>query len=623
MGRGAESIGIGESAGSHLSVLSCNPRTTWGFPFTMNKFMILLTLAWWCVEVRAEIQVAILMQGSDFINVSVVPLFDVNQFDLGDVFISPCRAGTYNSHRDSFCKPCNVCASNQFERSECSAVSNRLCVNCTVCTPRQQQVCGCNQRTTECVTGDSVCSPLPLTTANISFDLSVSQPLSSLKERFLQEGLRTGFVLFLSTYLQHPDDSIVFLLMHRTASMQYYVTFLINDMYSIYTKRQVEFITKAIVQEGLTNTFGIQSNTFSTVSQQRRRRRRLLQQDAVILLADGVEAQCVTKGSCTEFFVMSNPEKPCESTCVSLPCPPGYTGILGICELCPNSTYKGTHGNDTCTPCPTGWSSDRGTKASEGCRPPPTSAGPLPVLGTTPTPELVSVSAKPTSMSTAVGSSSLVSSQGLSHYQLTSLASVQPQTSSFQDTGTSIHAITSTHRASPQFPVTAGLPQSTISSTVNAPTPPPLPPPGGGGWFGGPPVVNSNYQVFNISFVQNLFFPEWNSGKAGTVQYIIINEKREDWAVGMAGALMVAGFLALTAIGARLFWAIQRPSASSSRGRGVAIVVEDGDGKTVIPVPVKQGKPSPPPPPPPAVRRVSPRPFAHLGSLYRRQLSTD
>jgi hypothetical protein len=140
---------------------------------------------------------------------------------------------------------------------------------------------------------------------------------------------------------------------------------------------------------------------------------------------------------------------------------------------------------------------------------------------------------------------------------------------------------------------------------------------------------SKNYQVFNISFVQNLFFPEWNSGRAGTVQYIIINEKREDWAMGMAGALMVAGFLALTAIGARLFWAIQRPSAaSSSRGRDVAIVVEDGDGKTVIPVPVKQGKPSPPPhtppPPPPVVRRVPTQPFAHLGSVYyRRQPSTD
>jgi len=595
-------------------------------------FMVILTLAWWYAEVGAEIQVAILMQGSDFINVSVVPLFDVNQFDLGDVFISPCRAGTYNSHRDSFCKPCDVCAHNQFERSECIAVSNRVCVNCTVCTPRQQQVCGCNQRTPECVTGDSVCSPLPLTTANISFDLSVSQPLSSLKERFLQEGLRTGFVLFLSTYLQHPDDSIVFLLMHRTASMHYYVTFLINDMYSIYTKRQVEFITKAVVQEGLTNTFGIQSNTFSTVSQQRRRRRRLLQQDAVILLADGVEAQCVTKGSCTEFFVMSNPEKPCESTCISLPCPPGYTGILGICEMCPNSTYKSTHGNDTCTPCPTGWNSDRGTKDREGCRLPPTSAAPLLVLGTTPTPELVSVSANTTSMPTTAVSSFFVSSQGQSHHQLTSLAYVHQQpASSSRDAG--IQATASTHRLSPHFPETTDRPHNsssttTVSSTVNTPTP--MPPSGGGGWYGEHPIMNSNnYQVFNISFVQNLFFPEWNSGRAGTVQYIIINEKREDWAMGMAAALMVVGFLALTAIGARLFWAIQRPSAaSSSRGRDVAIVVEDGDGKTVIPVPVKQGKPSPPPhtppPPPPVVRRVPTQPFAHLGSVYyRRQPSTD
>jgi len=580
----------------------------------MHIFAILLALLWW-VGVNAEIQVAILMQGSDFINVSFVPLYDVNQFDLGDVFISPCRAGTYNEHRDSFCKPCDVCTHNQYERSECIAIRNRVCGNCTVCTPKQQQVCACNQRTAECVTGNSVCNPLPRTTANISFELSVSQPLSSLKERFLQEGLRTGFVLFLSTYLRHPDDSIVLLVLRRIDSTQYFTTFLIDDMYSLYTKRQAEIISKAVVQEGLTNTFGVQSNTFSTVSQQRRRMRRLLNQDPVFLFADGVKTQCLITGSCTEFFVMSNSENPCESKCVSLPCPPGYTGILGICEICPNATYKDTHGNATCTACPVGWVSDRGTKGYEGCRPPSVST-PIVVIDTT--------SAAETTYAPITSASPSLSGQ--THLQSESTALglspvyVPLSSSLYNGTQATIRTI------SIPLPVTTSLSASTLPSSVSGSPSTTPSPPGPGGWYGEHPILQTNYQIFNISLVQNLFFPEWNSGKAGTVMYVTINEEREDWAMGVAGGLMVAGFLAIVAIGARLFWGIQRPS--TGQARGTAIVVEDGDGKTVIPVPVKQGKPSPSPPsvvrrtasPP---KRAVPLPFAHLGSVYRRQPATD
>jgi hypothetical protein len=249
------------------------------------------------VLVRSEIKIAILMQGTDFINVSIVPAFDVNQFDLGDVFISPCRTGTYNEASDSFCKDCVVCTNYQYEREACIAIRNRVCLNCTSCTDREQEICACSIRSPDCVTGDRVCLPLPATSANITFDLSVSIPLPALNERFLQEGLRTGFVLFLSEYLQHPPDSIVFLYIIKTSPKAYTTAFVVNDVYSLFTKTQVSRLDQATVQIGLVNTFGVQSNTFSINSRQRQRRtRRLLQQQPaspITLSVESVEAQCI------------------------------------------------------------------------------------------------------------------------------------------------------------------------------------------------------------------------------------------------------------------------------------------------------------------------------------------
>lgn len=557
----------------------------------------------WSLGACGEIQVAILMQGSDFINISVVPLFSVNQFDLGDVFISPCRTGTYNDIRDSFCKPCAVCVEGQFERASCISVRNSECVNCTVCTPREQQICACNERTSDCVTGDRICAPLPMTTANISFDLSVSQPLSSLKERFLQEGLRTGFVLFLAGYLQHSDESIVFLFMRKIGPTQYFTTFLVNDVYSLFTKRQVELISRAVVQDGLTNTFGIQSNTFSTVSQQRRMLRRLLQQDAIVLLADKVEAQCVAAGACSRFFVMSNPDNPCESTCISLPCPPGYTGFYGICELCANATYKSTHGNESCTPCPTGWASDQGATSLDECRAPAPSTPP-------PTTSVSSVLTRTVTSTSAQTALSPLPPQSAS----TGATSTTVRASQRALTSSTVYAMPITGRntgtmAATPVPTTPAV-QSTEAGRVTAP---PAPGPGGG-------VVN-NYQIFNVSFVQNLFFSEWNTGRAGTVEYITINEQRDDWAMTMAGGLMFAGFFALGAIGARLFWVIQRPSARTTP----AIVVKEEDGRTVIPIPVKRD-PAPTKREPSPVRHSSPPILpVHLGgqgpAVYRRWAS--
>ena len=509
-------------------------------------------------------------------------MFDVNQFDLGDVFISPCRAGTYNEARDSFCKDCTVCQGYQYEREECIQVRNRVCVNCTVCTEQEQQICQCNQRSPDCFTGDSICLPLPPTSANITFDLSVSLRLSALKERFLQEGLRTGFVLFLSEYLQHPADSIVFMYLIKTSPTGYVTTFIVNDMYSLYTKSMVSQLTQSIVQTGLTSTFGVQSNTFSTVSEQRRRRLLQAQTPPIVLNADGVTTQCILKGTCGRFFVMKNTEASCNITCDSLPCPPGYTGFYGRCEECPNATYKQSTGNESCTPCPTGAFSDQGSTDVSQCW--------IPVPATTP---LVVVPATSSAMT-----SGFHPSHSNSTNRTTATSSIAPHisvTSPVQLPATSsIQAISPTQTGPPP----ATQPHSTLSSTgpvyhhSSPAVTTTLAPPGGTGGVWPPSlypqqVITNNNYVFNVSFIQHYLMQvtEWNSGKAGTVQYIIINEKRDEWAVTMVGILMIAGFFSLAAIGARVFFAVGRPNNSTASGTP--------QGKTIIPLPIILPKPSP------------------------------
>lgn len=584
-----------------------------------------------------QIKVAILMQGSDFINVTVVPLFDVNQFDLGDVFISPCRAGTYNEARDSYCKDCSVCTAHQYEREDCIAVRNRVCLNCTICSEREQQICECNQRSQDCVTGDRVCLPLPPTSANISFDLTVSTSLSPLKERFLQEGLRTGFVLYLGEYLRHSPDSIVFMYLLKQGPRQYYTTFIVNDVYSLYTKGQVSQLTQAVVQAGLTSTFGIQSNTFSTVSQQRRRTmRRILQQQQtpIILNADRVESQCISLGACSQFFVMSHPDNPCESTCVSLPCPPGYTGIYGLCELCPNATFKSTHGNDSCTACPAGWRSDQGATNITQCWPPYTT--PASTVTQQVTPSTASNYSSTHTPLFVIGSSPAPPGVGMtSGVQLphgSTPTPVTPRSTGIQAPFMSSALATGQMSREPWMSSTrvGGIP-------APATTPPPV---DGGGWppwwywGGGVPgstvpqqvITNNNYRIFNVTLVQKFFFSELNTGHAGTTQYIMVNEERDRWALTMVLALMVTGFLSIAAIGVRLFWL--RPDHDASVGART-IVYETDDGKKVIPVPVRRPDPPPSPPhkddsnPPPRHDPIAPRsrPFIPLGPyapLYRR-----
>ena len=515
--------------------------------------------------VSAQLKIAILMQGSDFINVTIVPAYDVDQFDLGDVYISPCRAGTYNEARDSYCKDCTVCAANQFEHLECISTRNRVCHNCTVCSDREQQICQCRQRTSDCVTGDSVCLPLPPTTANITFDLTVSAPLPALKERFLQEGLRTGFALFLAEYLQHSVDSIVFLFLRKNTPVTYTTTFLVNDMYSLYTKRHVAEITTDIVQRGLTSTFGVQSNTFSTVTGQRRRllfRRRLLQQSTIInLFAGNVEAQCVNQGACGRFFMMSNPDSPCESTCVSLPCPPGYTGIYGICELCPNATYKPVEGNASCTPCPLlGSTSDQGSVDVSQCWV-PTTPGPTTTSAATSAPPPLAATVTTTQAAPPLGSTPAS--------QVTLLPGLTGDNRDQSSTGaprvTSVLASTDVQGTSTgaRFPT----PAATTSATPPAQTPPPSP-----GWGGGGGVFLTG---LNLTLLQQQFY------NFTTVQFIMIRNNNNNfyledpflgrWSMTVAGFVLTGCFLALAVIGFRL--TAPAPAPASTRRREIALPV--------------------------------------------------
>lgn len=529
---------------------------------------------------RGEIKIAILMQGSDFINVSIVPSFDVNQFDLGDVFISPCRAGTYNEARDSYCKDCSVCSATQYEREDCIATRNRVCINCTLCTEREQEVCACRQLSPECITGNRICFPLPPTTANITFDLAVSSQLSVLKERFLQEGMRTGFVLFLSEYLGHTSDDITFLYITKLSSRTYTTTFIITNVYSLFTKTRVAQIDQAIVQSGLTNTFGIQSNAFSTVSQQRRR---LLN---TFLTADNVVGACLTKSldACGRFFYMTNLDKPCQSDCAALPCPPGYTGFQGICEMCPNATYKPVEGNSSCTPCPLGALSDQGSENASQCW-----------IPTTP-PKLVTTSASPTTSSLGVGSSSNVQfpttaggAGGSMGGATGTRASGWPSTnlfwtvtsSSFSGVGTSA--------------VYGGLASSTTSSSSSSVSPqvPATTTAASGGGSGGPPSGQWGLGSWINLTVINNYFRQVHSG-AERIQYVItINNNGPDnqWAVTMVWALMSVGLMAIAAIGTRLFCLV----GIQKNGTYTRIPpVPPSSGKKEIPLPIRL--PSPPPP---------------------------
>ena len=82
---------------------------------------------------------------------------------------------------------------------------------------------------------------------------------------------------------------------------------------------------------------------------------------------------------------------------------------------------------------------------------------------------------------------------------------------------------------------------TTLSSTPTSTSPGG----GGGGWV---PSGLVNMTTINNFYAKYI----WNSGHAGAVQYIIIQNSREQWAVNMVGFLMLGGLFAISVIGARV-----------------------------------------------------------------------
>jgi hypothetical protein len=89
-----------------------------------------------------------------------------------------------------------------------------------------------------------------------------------------------------------------------------------------------------------------------------------------------------------------------------------------------------------------------------------------------------------------------------------------------------------------------------------------------------------------VTFINNYYVSSWNTGRAGTVQYIMLNETRDEWVLMTVVVLMGIGMLAITAIGARIFLVV---------GRGLPPARGYERLPTVIPLPVQQPRPVLPP----------------------------
>lgn len=290
------------------------------------------------------VSISLVMQGSDYINISGLSFLEVDQYDLGDVFLSPCREGTFSDDHSGICRDCTACASNQYEKKYCLSFQNRQCKNCTVCKDREQETCACGVRTNDCYIGNRVCTPLATQVVNLTFEIRFQQPISQLQFKFVESGMMSGFVMFLSDYLEVPDTSITLEGVHKAAGTEllYYVTFTLDDVYKKSSLDKLAAFDTQKVKEGLAYTFGKQG-------------RRLL---TTLPGIDGGNpvTQCKLTSSCPQFFqLVVDPNNPCNSSCVPRACPPGYTGDYGDCTACVNGTFKPFEGNDTCIACPSGF----------------------------------------------------------------------------------------------------------------------------------------------------------------------------------------------------------------------------------------------------------------------------
>ena len=165
---------------------------------------------------------------------------------------------------------------------------------------------------------------------------------------------------------------------------------------------------------------------------------------------------------------------------------------------------------------------------------------------------------------------------------------------------TSITTIATT-RSQPPFtaPATTTPPPAQPPSGPSSPASTPAPGAGGGGQGG------SIVSFFNLTVINNYFFappsPEWNTGHAGVIQYITINEERDRHAGTMVSFLMVAGFLAIAAIGARLFLRVRGGQLQYTH---IPASEPPPAKRKEIPLPIRL--PPPPAPPPPAPPREQP-----------------
>jgi len=326
-------------------------------PYTMECVLFLFLLFF---EYGMSIQVSIIMRGSDYINTSFVSSFGVNQYDLGDVYLSPCRTETYSSDHSGICKDCTSCISEEYEQALCLADQNRVCSNCSTCNEHEHQICECNIKTQTCYLGNRICAPLSPTDINITFELTMGNVLSTPQLHFVENGLSTGFPLFLSEYLNHAVENIEFKGLTNVKGLLYYSIFIIHSVYDKDTIYKAETIDKTVVQQGLSYTFGI---AFSGTS------RRLLASYSPItnISAGPVTTSCIVISICPTFFHLSVSNNTCDNLCVYDPCPMGYTGDFGSCILCPNTTFKDTIGNDTCKSCPMGYTSNMGSTSEIQC----------------------------------------------------------------------------------------------------------------------------------------------------------------------------------------------------------------------------------------------------------------
>ena len=458
-----------------------------------------LLLAWaLCARLAGALQVAILMQGSDFIDVDKVPTMSVSQLDLGDVYLSPCRAGTFSADHGGVCRECSVCGFEEYEADECLTYQDRVCNNCTACTEREAEICPCGNITGQCYVGNRVCQPLISMSVNLAFNVYASKALTVLQQRFLEQGLATGFVVYLGDLLSQPLENIQFKGVVVLTRSTFSVSYLLIDVYRLDALYTLGHWSDDLIRDGLAVTFGQGSNTFAT-------RRRLLL-DVPFLMGGDSRVDCQPVTACGPFFEMtlttSSTNNCTVGTCTAMPCPVGYTGDFGLCTPCPNATFKAIEGAGACTACPANFTSDVGAVSQSQCRPlviPPTTVAPT------------TTSAQAARTSTRAGTSSGSPAQTTAGQPASQAVTPSPVT-----TGGQPPALTTAGQPPAPPPATsAGPPPATSTGPppppVGPPPPPVGPPPSGSG---GDFIVNHNEQSIVINYQES---DPWALALMGTV----------------------------------------------------------------------------------------------------------